>query len=320
MRAPHSTGKAKCVLTLVTLLMVLHTLQQERMTYAQALTAGLGRGHGQSSQVIKLSFTNDEPDDLLLKSSGSRARGPPILFVQKVSTTLVRVTVTVSILKIATAAIFILEEDLVDNVTEWQSTLQASTSIVDVMIWKSYQFVHGMFAPPTQQMLAISNGSIHDTTSKPSPKAKARAESRARKAAKKSHQLKVESSKLASAAHGAGVTKDEENSIDVQVSEINDTGILKQMFVKTLKGKTKVFNVDLNVTVRTLKDLIQAKEGVPASDQRLTCGGQNLQDSYKLAQCNIAAESTIFLLLRMRGGSQSSHENMAIDDGDAESW
>ncbi|GAB5354857.1 hypothetical protein AAMO2058_000155300 [Amorphochlora amoebiformis] len=74
-----------------------------------------------------------------------------------------------------------------------------------------------------------------------------------------------------------------------------------QIFVKTLTGSTITLSAEAGYTVEAVKAEIEAREGIPANQQRLSFAGKQLEAG-SLADYGVEQESTLQLNLRLLGG------------------
>ena len=75
-----------------------------------------------------------------------------------------------------------------------------------------------------------------------------------------------------------------------------------QIFFQEIRGKTLTLEVQHSTIIKYVKLLIEFKVGIPYEQQRLIFNGKQLEDNRTLDDYNIKKESTLFLLLRLRGG------------------
>lgn len=89
---------------------------------------------------------------------------------------------------------------------------------------------------------------------------------------------------------------------DVRLVKLPSKGTC-QIFLKTLNGKTLTLEVQLDDTIRHVKQLanfVEFAEGLSLDDMWFIYAGKQLEDGRTLAQYNIQKESTLHMMLRLR--------------------
>lgn len=92
----------------------------------------------------------------------------------------------------------------------------------------------------------------------------------------------------------------------IQISRcrlVSQSNIDITLNVKSLTGKITVIAAKAYYSIKTIKKLVQDIDGIPIDQQRLIFAGRQLEDDKTLADYGIANETTLHLVLRLRGGS-----------------
>lgn len=107
-----------------------------------------------------------------------------------------------------------------------------------------------------------------------------------------------------------------ENVEHVHMTTLVPTDNVVQIFVKTLTGMTLSFHIDLDQNSVQLMLMIIKSQGIPFEQQQLIFDGKKLDPHVPLSKYGLTKESTVHLILRLRGGM--FHESSATEEEDNE--
>ncbi len=93
----------------------------------------------------------------------------------------------------------------------------------------------------------------------------------------------------------------EEEEDEEEGDDVDCGGGGMQIFTKTLTGKTITNDISSSGSVLSMKKAIQAKEGIPVDQIRLIFAGKELENIRSLKDYDIQKESTLHMVLRLRG-------------------
>lgn len=75
-----------------------------------------------------------------------------------------------------------------------------------------------------------------------------------------------------------------------------------EVTLRNEKGRSSIYEVEPNEVVRNLKTMVECREGVSVSQQRLLHQSREMEDAKRLSDYGVTHLSTIDMVLRLRGG------------------
>ncbi len=85
------------------------------------------------------------------------------------------------------------------------------------------------------------------------------------------------------------------------------------IYVKIIGGITVECCIDRNATIADLKQLVNDRKGIAVDQQRIIFAGKQLEDKNRLIDYNMQNESTVHIVLRMRGGGECILDPSSMD-------
>lgn len=76
------------------------------------------------------------------------------------------------------------------------------------------------------------------------------------------------------------------------------------LFTLLCADRTQVLELGSQATVADVKAAIEARQGIPAEDQRVLFGGRQLDEEAILASCGVSDDSQLYVSLRLLGGGK----------------
>ena len=79
-----------------------------------------------------------------------------------------------------------------------------------------------------------------------------------------------------------------------------------QIFIRTLTGHSYTLDVEPGDDIRRIKEMLQDLSGDDPDGMRLVWAGRGLEDGRTLSDYSIGRESTLHLVIRLRGSPSTS--------------
>ena len=100
----------------------------------------------------------------------------------------------------------------------------------------------------------------------------------------------------------AVINTNDDHAINKNQASITPSVSGGAFYVRTLTGGELHFSYSKSMTVAQLKQDLSEIQNIPVSEQRLIFNATQLDDNKTLSECGVVADSTIDLVLRLKGG------------------